>query len=78
MSEWKEEDTLTKEFSFLTFVAAVEFVNKITPLAEQMNHHPDVLVHSYNKVKITLSTHSEHKVTEKDWELVRKIDALFA
>ncbi len=77
MDKWqKENNTLTKEFSFLTFVAAVAFVNQITPLAEAMNHHPDIFIHSYNQVKITLSTHSEEKVTEKDLGLARKIDAI--
>ena len=75
--DWKEENnTLAKEFVFSDFIHAIQFINQITPLAEQMNHHPDLFIHSYNKVKITLSTHSEGKVTEKDRELAQKIDAL--
>ncbi len=80
MNDWKEENnTLTKEFNLSDFIHAIQFVNQIThthTLAEKMNHHPDIFIHSYNKVKITLSTHSEHKVTEKDRELALKINTL--
>ena len=71
-----ENNSLIKEFQFDNFVQAVEFVNKILPLAEDMNHHPDILIHGYNKVRITLSTHSEGRVTEKDRELAQKIDQI--
>jgi len=42
-----------------------------------MDHHPDIFIHSYKKVKIYLFTHSENKITEKDYLLARKIDELF-
>lgn len=75
---WKiEKQKLTKEFEFADFMQAVEFVNKISVLAEEMNHHPDVLIHSYNKVKIMLYTHSEDKITDKDHLLSEKIDKKF-
>ncbi len=74
---WKtEKNGLTKEFEFKDFVEAVAFVDKIVPLAEAMNHHPDILIYGYKKVKITLYTHSENKITEKDYDLAKKIDAL--
>ena len=44
--------------------------------AEKMNHHPDIFLHSWNKVKITISTHSEGGVTEKDFRLAEIIDKL--
>ena len=74
---WKtEKNGLTKEFEFKNFVEAVAFVDKIVPLAEAMNHHPDILIYGYKKVKITLYTHSEKKITEKDYNLAKKIDKL--
>jgi 4a-hydroxytetrahydrobiopterin dehydratase len=77
--DWKiENELLTKEFGFNNFVEAVGFVNKILPLAEEMNHHPDVLIHSYKKVKVMLYTHSEKKITEKDHSLAKKIDGIKA
>jgi 4a-hydroxytetrahydrobiopterin dehydratase len=75
--KWKiENGVLTKEFEFKNFLEAVEFVNKISILAESMNHHPDLLIHSYNKVKIMLSSHEENKVSDKDYELANRIDEL--
>jgi 4a-hydroxytetrahydrobiopterin dehydratase len=75
--DWKiENNVLTKEYEFRDFLKAVEFVNKISILSESMNHHPDLLIHSYNKVKIMLFTHSENKVTEKDYALANRIDKL--
>ena len=74
---WKiEGKSLVKEFEFADFSQAIEFVNKILPLAEEANHHPDLLVHSYKKVKIMLYTHSENKITDKDHSLAKKIDSI--
>lgn len=74
---WKKENiSLVKEFTFNNFVGAVDFINRIVPLAQNANHHPDILIHGYNKVKILLSTHSENAITEKDYALAEQIDAL--
>ena len=51
-------------------------MNRIVPLAQEMDHHPDLFIHSYKKVKVILFTHSEKKITDKDRELAQKIDAL--
>jgi 4a-hydroxytetrahydrobiopterin dehydratase len=76
---WKSEDNrLTKEFQFKNFVGAVRFINDILPLAEEMNHHPDILIHSYKKVKVMLFTHSEQSITDKDHAMAEKIDSLLS
>ena len=74
--EWEKDKKLEKEFTFLNFVESVDFVNKIVPLAKAADHHPDILIHSYKKVKIFLFTHSEGKITDKDYDLAKKIDGL--
>lgn len=75
--DWKtENNTLDKEFVFKNFKEAIDFVNRILPLAEAADHHPDILIHSYKKVKVMLFTHSEGKITEKDYALAEKIDKL--
>ena len=74
--EWKNDKKLEKEFTFSNFIESVEFVDKIVPLAQAADHHPDILIHSYKKVKVMLFTHSEDKITEKDYELAKKIDEL--
>ncbi len=78
--EWiNENNALSKTFVFKDFIEAVSFVNETVPLAEKLQHHPDVEIFAYNKVKVTLSTHEEgDKVTEKDTELSKEIDNLFA
>jgi 4a-hydroxytetrahydrobiopterin dehydratase len=68
------EGKLTKEFSFQNFTEALAFVNKVGKLAEGLNHHPDILMHSYKKVRIMLFTHSENKISDKDYELAEMID----
>ena len=45
-------------------------------MAERADHHPDLLIHGWNKVKITLSTHSEGGLTAKDFELAREIEGM--
>jgi len=74
--EWNKDKKLEKEFTFSNFVESVDFVDKIVPLAQAADHHPDILIHSYKKVKVMLFTHSENKITEKDYDLAKKIDGL--
>lgn len=74
---WKTENNkLTHEFVFANFVEAVKFVNQIVPMAEKANHHPDILIHSYKKVRIELFTHSEGTITDRDYQLADEIDNL--
>jgi len=68
-------DAIEKQFELDDFSGSVEFVNRITPVANEMNHHPDLAI-SWNKVTVTLSTHSEGGLTENDFELAQKIDRL--
>jgi 4a-hydroxytetrahydrobiopterin dehydratase len=43
---------------------------------QEVNHHPDILVHGWNNVRLTLTTHSAGGLTENDHEMARRIDAL--
>lgn len=71
------DNTLTRTFTLDNFVDAVAFVNKIVPLAEAANHHPNVLIFGYKNVKVSLSTHDAgHIVTQKDIDLAEQIDSL--
>ena len=77
MSEWSERpDALERDFSFEDFAGAIAFVNRVAEVAEELDHHPDILVHGSNKVRLTLSTHSEGGLTDADHALARRIDAL--
>lgn len=68
-------DKLVKEFDRGDFKGAVAFLNAILPVAEAANHHPDVEI-SWKTVTVTLTTHSEGGVTEKDRALADRIDGL--
>ncbi len=66
---------LTRKYVFKDFNEAMHFVNKVAIIAEKMNHHPDIFI-SYNKITITIFTHEENKLTNKDFRLAKEIDAI--
>ena len=68
-------DAIVKEFENGDFKGSVDLVNRITPEAEELNHHPDLEI-SWSTVKVTITTHSEGGLTDGDFELARRIDAL--
>lgn len=68
-------DEIRKKFTLPTFPAAIGFVNAVAILAERANHHPDFLI-QYRNVIVTLTTHSEEGLTQKDFDLAREIDKL--
>ena len=79
MSEWSQRpDALEHDFEFDDFAGAMAFVDRVAEVAEEANHHPDILVHGWNKVRLTLSTHSEGGLTDADHALARRIDALLS
>jgi 4a-hydroxytetrahydrobiopterin dehydratase len=74
---WREEDNaLVQDFEFADFARAMVFVNEVAKLAEAVGHHPDILVHDWNQVRLRLSTHSKGGVTDADRELAEQIDHL--
>lgn len=77
LGEWMlEENQISKQFQFKDFAEALSFVNNVGAEAENMDHHPDIFIHSWNKVKITISTHSEGGITQKDFQLAEKIESI--
>lgn len=74
LTGWQRDDgRIHKDFQFRTFRTAISFVDAVANLAESRDHHPDICV-NYNRVTMTLSTHSEGGVTENDIEMARAID----
>jgi 4a-hydroxytetrahydrobiopterin dehydratase len=67
---------IQREVEFRDFAAAIDFVDRVAELAEAANHHPDILLHGWNKVRLTLSTHSQGGLTEADFGLAEQIDQL--
>lgn len=74
---WEFKNNLIgKEYELKDFREALGFVNKIGDKAEQMDHHPDIFLHDWNKVKITVSTHSAGGITENDFKLAAMIESI--
>ncbi|HEX8087161.1 MAG TPA: 4a-hydroxytetrahydrobiopterin dehydratase [Solirubrobacteraceae bacterium] len=77
MSEWQEEgQELVREYQFADFAEALRFVNRVGEVAEEANHHPDILIHGWNKVRLSLSTHSEGRITDADHAMAARIDGI--
>ncbi len=75
--DWRREgDAIVRDHRFADFAAAIAFVERVAETAEDANHHPDILVHGWNKVRLTLSTHSEGGITAADLALAERLDAL--
>jgi len=68
-------EAIVKQFENGDFKGSVDFVSRLTPEAEDMNHHPDLEI-SWSTVTVSITTHSQGGLTENDFELARRIDAL--
>lgn len=68
-------DAIRKAYDRGDFKGSVEFVNRLTPAAEEMNHHPDLSI-SWKTVTVSLSTHSQGGLTDSDFELAERIDSV--
>ena len=68
------EQEIFKTFEFKNFQEALDFINRVGEIAEKEGHHPDILLHAYKKVKITLSTHAINGLSENDFIVAAKID----
>jgi 4a-hydroxytetrahydrobiopterin dehydratase len=78
-SDWRRDgDSIVRDVELDGFTAAMALANAVADAANAANHHPDILVHGYKHVRLTLSTHSAGGVTENDLALARTIDGLTA
>jgi 4a-hydroxytetrahydrobiopterin dehydratase len=76
-TDWRREgETIVRDLKFDDFAGAMAYVNRVADLAEEVNHHPDILVHGWNNVRLTLTTHSAGGLTDNDFQMARKIDGL--
>ncbi len=77
MSGWRlpERHHLEKGFEFPDFAKALAFVNRIGAIAEEMNHHPDLLL-GWGKVRVMTWSHDANAVTDRDWKLAEAIEKL--
>lgn len=67
---------LQKKFKFRNFVETVDFVNRIVPIAEEIEHHPDLEIRNYDELTISITTHDVGGITKLDFELAERIGKL--
>jgi 4a-hydroxytetrahydrobiopterin dehydratase len=73
---WRQRgEYIVKSFDRGDFVGSVKFVDSLVEPAEEMGHHPDIAI-SWSQVEVALSTHAEGGVTENDFDLAKKVEAL--
>jgi 4a-hydroxytetrahydrobiopterin dehydratase len=68
---------IRRTFKFEGFMGAVDFVNRVARKAEKQDHHPDIDIR-WNRVTLTLSTHSEGGLTGKDFSMARECSAIYS
>jgi 4a-hydroxytetrahydrobiopterin dehydratase len=73
---WRQRgEYIVKSFDRGDFVGSVKFVDSLVEPAEEMGHHPDIAI-SWSQVEVAISTHAEGGLTDNDFELAKKVDAL--
>ena len=76
-SDWRREgDQIVRDWQFKDFAEAIAFVNRVADAAEEANHHPDILVHGWNKARLSLTNHSAGGLTDDDFEMAKRFDGL--
>ena len=76
--DWsKRANTILRTFKFEDFLKSIAFVNHIAKKAQKLNHHPDIDIR-FDKVTLTLTTHDEGGITEKDFCLARQCDEVLS
>ena len=73
----KRGRAIRRRFEFKGFLDAIDFVNRVARKAEKSDHHPDIDIR-WNKVTLSLSTHSEGGLTKKDFAMAETCDTVFA
>ncbi len=72
----REGDEIVRDWTSGDFAEAIAFVVRIADAAEEANHHPDILVHGWNKVRLSLTNHSAGGLTDVDFEMAKRFDGV--
>jgi 4a-hydroxytetrahydrobiopterin dehydratase len=74
---WEREgDEIVRERRFENFAEAIAFVNQVADVAEDANHHPDIFLHGWNKVRLSLTNHAAGGLTDADFAVATRFDKL--
>ena len=75
--EWSRSgEEIRRHWKFADFKEAIAFVNRVADAAEEANHHPDIFLHGWNQVRLTLSTHSAGGLTDADFAMAARFNEL--
>jgi 4a-hydroxytetrahydrobiopterin dehydratase len=75
--DWQRQgEQIVRDLKFTDFREAIAFVDRVADAAEEANHHPDILVHGWNKVRLSITNHSAGGLTDADFELAGKIETM--
>lgn len=72
----RDGNQIVRDLKFQDFKSAMSFVNQVADEAEAMDHHPDILIHGWNNVRLSVMTHSQGGLTQKDFTLAERINKL--
>jgi 4a-hydroxytetrahydrobiopterin dehydratase len=76
-SQWERDGAqIVREVKLANFAEAIALVNRVADVAQARNHHPDILIHSWNRVRLSVTNHSAGGLTEADFALVGELDPL--
>tara|TARA_Y100000590_G_scaffold462634_1_gene627287 strand:+ start:3694 stop:4005 length:312 start_codon:yes stop_codon:yes gene_type:complete len=67
---------IERNFTFDTFLDGIDFVNKISKIAEEQNHHPDLDIR-YNKIKCRMMSHDVSSITDRDFNLAQALNFIY-
>lgn len=75
--EWsRENNSIVREFVCSNFTSVIGLVNSIAILAEKFDHHPNIYIYGWNKLRVTLSTHDRGGLTTLDFDLAKEIETI--
>jgi len=76
-SVWtRDGGQIVRELKLANFAEAIALVNRVAEVAEARNHHPDILVHDWNQLRLSVTNHAAGGLTDADFELAKAIDEL--
>jgi 4a-hydroxytetrahydrobiopterin dehydratase len=76
LASGEAQPSIERDLEFDDFAAALAFVDRVGEAAQDAGHHPDIFLHGWNKVRLTLSTHSAGGLTDADFALAGRVDGL--
>jgi 4a-hydroxytetrahydrobiopterin dehydratase len=77
LEDWhRDGEEIVRDVTCKDFAAAIALVNAVATIAEEANHHPDILVHGWNNVRLSVTNHSAGGLTRADFELAARLDRL--